>query len=203
MISHCSEAWESLTNQLRNLDCNLEETLDFMAYWLPKDPKSYDNRLDVYGDSVPETIVEFGAGYGGMVASFSRNGFSGKYRIIDLEEMRELQKQWLSTQDINCEVEWIDKPNGDEDIFLAHFSLSEAPYPLRDTILEKCSSIGTIDVAYTMEFHQNVDCGGENYDNRRYFLDAIPKFCPKHILSERLWHENTDNGGAVRIVGNL
>jgi hypothetical protein len=188
---------------MRSFDGDVDETLAQMHYYLSINPGAYTERLQIYNGLNPKAIVEFGAGYGGMVKAFCQNGFNGIYRIIDLPEMEKLQRKWLKREKVDCNVQWASSPEGNEDLFIAHFSLSEVPYEGRDEILKKCRKIKTVDIAYPYDFPENEHIGGENYDNKTYFAEAFDKFFPNHTFSITPWHYRVAGQTIRRAIGVL
>ena len=138
-----------------------------------------------------KTIIEFGAGYGCMCRLIHKLGFSGKYIIMDLPELLELQKYYLtSTLPSQLEnilllsnetefVEQISKKEG-ENLFIATWSLSEAPYSLRNRILQAvCKETDYILLAYQAR-HRDFDNASffsefrKNNANYRWDLFNVP-----------------------------
>lgn len=88
-------------------------------------------------------IVEFGGGYGAMAKIAYNLGFHGVYTLVDFPEFLFLQEHYLSTHGI--EAEYVSPANashlsGDPDLFIALFSLSEAPIGTRFAVLPSAAS---------------------------------------------------------------
>lgn len=91
----------------------------------------------------PDTITEFGGGYGAMCNVSSRLLEWSRYNIIDLPELQEVQQRYLGLYGIRDYVNWY---SSIEDIcdtktgmFIATWSLSETPKDVRDTVMEKAN----------------------------------------------------------------
>jgi hypothetical protein len=121
-----------------------------------------------------ELIVEFGGGYGSMCRLLHRLGFSGKYIIFDLPPFCALQRYFLRTlglpvkspaefvaskAGIVCvssseDLQTVLAPNAPADhaMFLATWSLSEAPVAIRDAVLPHVSGCECFLLAYQDRF---------------------------------------------------
>jgi hypothetical protein len=123
-------------------------------------------------------IVEFGGGYGSFCRQVHRLGFKGKYLIYDLPELSALQQYFLGSLDfpLLTAEQWADtaaasgvgfineladlrrvvaslqtagvKPS----LFVATWSISESPAPLRDEVLEIVKAFEHFLMAYQAEF---------------------------------------------------
>jgi hypothetical protein len=132
-------------------------------------------------------VVEFGGGYGGMCRLIHQLGFKGRYLIFDLPYLSALQRYYLRSdgqpvgapQDVakshlgiacvstidalRTLTERIDdKRNA---LFLATWSLSEAPIAVREHVLPLLTRMGNVLVGYQERF-------GE-IDNRTFFTDWV------------------------------
>ncbi len=104
----------------------------------------YLNLLHVeLGFSVPKSvshIVEIGGGYGNFCRLVKRLGYNGRYIIADLEEMLELQKDYLCANDISgVEFSPLDMPallpqQSATSLLIATFSVNEMPLPTRQAL---------------------------------------------------------------------
>lgn len=128
-------------------------------------------------------VFEFGGGYGGMCRMFHNLGFKGKYIIFDLPQFSALQRYYL--QSIGLPV-YTDKSFGlsrsnvicistiddlktaiessignQNSLFLATWSMSEAPIGVRNSILELIKDFDAYLIAYQNYFHE--------IDNNKYF----------------------------------
>jgi hypothetical protein len=155
---------------------------------LPFAPRTTTNRLshsrhlaifrDVTGRSVADLdlIVEFGGGFGGMEHLARTHGFTGRYVIIDLPIVRELQNFYLSIEGAREVIEGLtDIPKGTDPpthligldsldelrpivtaasdaLFMATWSLSESPLEVRQRIFELLPEFPLILVAYQRSF---------------------------------------------------
>ncbi|MBA3034974.1 MAG: hypothetical protein FP814_00615 [Desulfobacterium sp.] len=126
-------------------------------------------------------IIEFGGGYGSMCRLFYNLGFRGKYIIFDLPEFSALQEFFLksigitvcSTDSFNNSKEGaycvsdLEKlkaiqSNHEEmsnSMFIATWSISEAPIYLRNSILSLISSFKAFLIGYQDQFGEvsNID----------------------------------------------
>lgn len=106
------------------------------------------------------TIFEFGAGYGSLCRIAHRLGFAGKYIIFDFAEMCALQRYYLSSAGISavthaCDIESLraDLENTRAPrLFVATWSLSEAPLEPRRKIAQLLSGFHAFLIAYQQEF---------------------------------------------------
>jgi hypothetical protein len=122
-----------------------------------------------------QTIVEFGGGYGSMCRIARALGFAGKYLIFDLPEFSALQRFYLGSvcadvvtvSDIERLRSAIRECEGPS-LFIATWSLSEAPATLRRQILPLVSHFDAFLIAYQDRF-------GEE-DNKAFFesFSSIP-----------------------------
>jgi len=131
-------------------------------------------------------IVEFGGGYGGMCRLIHKLGFKGRYLIFDLPQQTLLQRFYLKASklfpkmvsapqngdagiflidqfaDLKSEFKKIKDANLGLILFIANWSLSESPIPLREEIttnvIDQCDY-----------FLINYQEGFHDIDNRTYF----------------------------------
>lgn len=87
-----------------------------------------------------DRIVEFGGGYGAMVAICRRLGFKGEYVIYDNDEMGLIQQYYLSNLGYEAEFRLTTDDEfanpGDADLLIASYSLSEVSDELRSAWME-------------------------------------------------------------------
>lgn len=151
-----------------------------------------------------DAVVEFGGGYGSMCRLFHRLGFSGDYLIFDLPPFSALQKLFLSvcgnkpqesveengvfcSSEIGSAERWIDIRLSEKKkiLFVATWSLSEAPIIIREPFIERISQFSGVLLAYQDSF-QSVDnveyfdkvsrnLGNDNGGNWRCAEQLIPK----------------------------
>lgn len=90
-----------------------------------------------------KSIVEIGAGYGAMGRVLRARGFAGRYMIIDLPEMREIQKFYLGAHGV--EAQWY-RPGAelDADLLISLWGLSETSLEERGRILENVRACHTL-----------------------------------------------------------
>lgn len=126
-------------------------------------------------------IVEFGGGYGNVCRLAHELGFVGKYVIFDLPEMSILQRFYLASRGISVfhsvsdfnaaesgvlcvtSVDLLMDAIGESpvDVFVATWSLSEAPLDVRDLMVPVFKKTLRFLLAYQERF--------EDVDNRSYF----------------------------------
>ncbi len=126
-----------------------------------------------------ETIVEFGGGYGSLCRIAHGAGFTGKYVIFDLPEQSALQRYYLSAvgipnvlllseiEQVRALAETFHRPR----LFLATWSLSESPLPLRKRMAEVVRDFDAFLIAYQNEFG-GVDNDGSFQEWRSWFPDV-------------------------------
>lgn len=128
-------------------------------------------------------VFEFGGGYGNMCRLLHNLDFAGKYVIFDLPQFSALQRYYLqsvglpvlsgksfgsarsgvicisSIDDLKTVIE---SSTGNQScLFLATWSMSEAPIGVRDSILELIKDFDSYLIAYQNYFHE--------IDNNKYF----------------------------------
>ena len=119
-------------------------------------------RLGVRVAEVPH-IVEIGGGYGNLARIIRRMGHTGRYDIVDLPEIHELQRQYLDEALPGHGVRFVRPEEVDGgDLLIATFSVSEMPWALRDWWEPKYAGFGRLFMATTRSF-----CGMDNVD---YFM---------------------------------
>ena len=128
--------------------------------------------------SVSDTqfIFEFGAGYGSMCRLAHNLGFRGRYLLYDLAPFSALQKFFLkcigfelhsfqsfktAESGVVClsDIEELkevlsDCPESSDPLFIATWSLSEAPVQVRNLILPLISSFRALLIAYQVNFRE-------------------------------------------------
>jgi hypothetical protein len=127
-----------------------------------------------------QRIVEFGGGYGSSCRLAWRLGFRGQYLIYDLPEFQALQKFYLDSVGVKSDtgsgggyvcITELDELRAaapfSDGLFIAFFSLSEAPVELRFRILELAGGISSYLIGYQPEF------GG--IDNAAFFAEMKAK----------------------------
>lgn len=119
------------------------------------------------------TIVEFGGGYGSMARLVHNLGFRGTYIIFDLPEFLALQEYFLDRLNIK-NIKYADSVSKlketlrlapPPELFIATWSLSEAPVILRDDVLKELPNIKYFLIAYQDSF--------EKIDNVGYFKKLV------------------------------
>lgn len=105
-------------------------------------------------------IWEFGGGYGAMARMFRALGFAGEYVIYDLPMMGALQRYYLDGLGVTTTTDLSVQPQH-KDLFVAMWSLSEAPMSLRDRVKPLAMEYATHLIAYQFGF--------EGVNNEDYF----------------------------------
>ena len=126
------------------------------------------------------TVIEFGGGYGNMPRLMNRLSYQGRYLIFDFTEFGALQHfylgglemshgnldQWQKEECKQCTVsEWSDlgealnKVDLNDSLFMATWSLSEAPFVIREPMLKAVEGVKSILIAFQSHFEDlaNVD----------------------------------------------
>ncbi len=105
-------------------------------------------------------IVEFGGGYGSLCRIVRNAGFTGKYLIFDTPEQCALQRYYLSSLGIDAaplsRLEALERElrptRGGGRLFIATWSLSEAPVKLRKRIAGLVAGFDAFLIAYQERF---------------------------------------------------
>jgi hypothetical protein len=142
-------------------------------------------------------VLEFGGGYGSVCRLFHNLGFTGKYIIFDLPHFSALQQFYLKALGLPvrevtdyqkvesgiffvCSLEalgdLVRDAESEKSLFIATWSLSEAPIHIREKILPIAERLNNILIAYQDRF--------EDVDNQEYFRSWKTIMSP--IYS---WHE--------------
>ena len=116
----------------------------------------FEEKMNVNLDEI-DFIVEFGGGYGSICRLFFNLNFKGKYIIYDLPYFVQLQEYYLKnlnlpvlsvnefnhteygiicTSDLAVLDKIIKEYNGNQNLFIATWSLSEAPLDIRDSFVK-------------------------------------------------------------------
>lgn len=84
------------------------------------------------------SIIEFGAGYGAMALICRRLGFEGRYYIIDLPELTQIQAYYLNqvAPEYRGVTHWMHYPQTC-DLLIACHSINEIPLTEREVILSQ------------------------------------------------------------------
>lgn len=131
-----------------------------------------------------QTVIEFGGGYGNMPRLMDKLGYQGSYLIFDFPEFGALQHfylggvqmshgnldQWNRGEGKQCTVsEWRDLENAmvqvdlSKSLFMATWSLSEAPFAIREPMLNAVEGVKSILIAFQSYF--------EDLANVEYFKE--------------------------------
>jgi hypothetical protein len=129
-----------------------------------------------------KSVLEFGGGYGSMCRLIHRLGWDGQYVIYDLPVLTLLQQYYLSENDIagvestfdfDGLVEYVAEFKSPS-VFIATWSLSEAPFSIRNALLPLVMEFDWVILASQ---HQIRDM-----DNVAYFEDW------ERTMSDFTWH---------------
>jgi hypothetical protein len=127
------------------------------------------------GRSIPDNftcIFEFGAGYGSMCRLIRRMGFKGDYVIYDMPLVCILQKFYLEVVEVDFTwtdsdllglTYWLARHHPGNCLFIATFSMDEAPIKARYLTQHMVKEFGGIMIAYHSNYSQ--------YDNRKHFTE--------------------------------
>ena len=115
------------------------------------------------------TIFEFGGGYGLMCKLIHDLGFVGQYTIYDLPEFVKLQEYYLDKFSYNFvrllsekDLPKLETVHAHKlSLFIATWSLSEAPISMRNLVLRQLSGFTNYLIAYQISF--------ESISNIKYF----------------------------------
>lgn len=118
-----------------------------------------------------DLVFEFGGGYGCMCRLIHKMGFKGKYVILDLPVVSALQVLFLKMTGLDAELELNARSNGiscvsersqierllqnatsKRSIFIATWSISEAPIEKRKSVLNLVKSFDSFLIAYQKSF---------------------------------------------------
>jgi len=106
------------------------------AYSLQRLMEETGHKLNEFDD-----IVEFGGGYGNVCRLFKVWGHHKKYYLYDIPELLEIQKYYLSENNVNENIVYIQKHDvidsvSGNSLFLGMWSISEVPISERAVLLE-------------------------------------------------------------------
>lgn len=125
-----------------------------------------------------DAVFEFGGGYGSMARLFHNIGFEGKYVIYDIPQFSSLQQRYLEAIGKDGGVTFVSEVDNIPEfsgrtLFIATWSLSEAPVQLRDKVIAEVGTCSYL-IAYQDSF--------AGIDNRAYFDSIMQR------PSEIKWH---------------
>jgi hypothetical protein len=163
------------------------------AYHLARFEEETEIKIDCL-----KCIFEFGGGYGSMCRLVHNLGFRGKYVIFDLPHFSILQKYYLSglgievnsngsnvhSDGVYCVNDLDDLKKldigGDDSLFLAAWSYSEAPIPVRESLVHELGLCQAHLIAYQ-------DVFGE-VNNVKYFSERQSFRSYRNKLNEKILH---------------
>jgi len=129
-----------------------------MAYHIA----NFENRSNRLIEDM-DFIFEFGGGFGGLCKLIYDLGFKGKYIIYDLLKFNELQKYYLTHFDYIKKIQLLSKKDlyklrdlklKTNNLFIATWSLSEAPIYIRNLILNKVDKFNYYLITYQDSFEE-------------------------------------------------
>jgi hypothetical protein len=155
---------------------------------------------EALGDGVDDFkfVLEFGGGYGSVCRLLHNLGFKGKYIIFDLPHFSALQRFYLKALGLpvreivdyqqtesgiffvsSLEVlsDLVSNAGRGKGLFVATWSISEAPIHIREEILPIAKRLNNILIAYQDRF--------EDIDNEEYFRSWKSTVGPAYS-----WHES-------------
>ena len=123
-------------------------------------------------------VLEFGGGYGNLCRVARRLGFSGEYAITDLAQFQTLQRMYLSATATKATLltpkavdSWLARHGAGDALFIATWSLSEAPLADR-AITAELPRFKAALIAFQRSF--------EGVDNVSFFGDLKAQLEPTH-----------------------
>lgn len=121
-------------------------------------------------------IFEFGGGYGCLCRLMHRLGFSGEYTSLDLPALIHLQRYYLS-RTVNEQITFLEDAdefseklvvNRGNSLFVAMWSISEAPLSLREKILDAvCINTDYVFICFQSQH--------KDFDNMAIFMEFAEK----------------------------
>jgi hypothetical protein len=143
-------------------------------------------------------IIEFGAGIGDTAHTILERGFKGSYQILDLPEVQKISKYYLEPYDTQVSFpttleEVAFPPNT---LFIATWSLSEAPLEYRDAIAAKLKE--AIDTDYMILFQMQF----KEILNSNYFVEKWPYLTDSFYRLKQIPFHGGD-GGNLYIIGRV
>ncbi len=151
-----------------------------------------------------DLIFEFGGGYGSMCRLFHNLKFKGKYIIFDLPPFAELQRYYLrmvgipvlDVDQLKCSGGGVfcmsnvwdlknlladkDMRNQTASFFIATWSISEAPLPVRSEIMKLVRDFRSFLFAYQDEY--------AGVDNSQYFKELLKEYRKIDWMQQRIEH---------------
>lgn len=109
-------------------------------------------------------IVEFGAGIGDTARTILDQGYSGNYYVYDFPEIARISSYYLGNRTkVVSELPSL----GEETLFIATWSLSEAPLELRDKVAQWVKARGaSFLILFQSDFYGT--------SNQKYFIEEWP-----------------------------
>ena len=125
------------------------------------------------------SVIDFGSGYGNFCRIWKIFNPNVKYYNVDLEEMLEMQKDYIeNTVGNKSDIHYIthrqlDQVDTNKSLFIASYSLSECSFDVREEVEPYLSDYDYILIIYNQMFN------GE-YDNIKYFDDIQETVLSNH-----------------------
>ena len=158
------------------------------------------SRLREYTNLNPQSVIEFGGGYGSMAGFLRKLGLGENYIILDFPEFLALQKYYLSllgqsmqfahnSQSGNNQVTLVDSiselkqisaKNKQTDLCIALWSVSESPIEIRRQFLDSIGKPSAFLIAFQKSF--------DNNDNVNFFRDFQKSRPDLHWHSSEITH---------------
>lgn len=142
-----------------------------------------------------EHIIEFGAGIGDTAHTILERGFTGTYQILDLPEVQRISKYYLEPYDtqVSFPTTLEETKFPDNSLFIATWSLSEAPIEYRDTVAAKLKELN-VDymIVFQIQFKELL--------NANYFVEKWPYLTDSFYRIKQIPFHGGD-GGNLYIIG--
>lgn len=133
------------------------------AYYLLQMKKHYNINVT----NAVTKVTDIGGGYGNMCRVFMKLGFVGQYNIIDFPLMHNIQRHFLSNNNIeNVKYSSLDDDGltgGEKSLLIATFSMNEMPIEDREVIERNIRNYDYIFIAHNRNF--------DGIDNINYFAE--------------------------------
>ncbi|OGE21356.1 hypothetical protein A2778_04280 [Candidatus Daviesbacteria bacterium RIFCSPHIGHO2_01_FULL_40_24] len=160
------------------------------AYHIARFEKISGQRIEDF-----DSIFEFGGGYGSMCQLIHNLGFKGNYIIFDLPVFSTLQAFFLKMNGLDVNPSNMSKkakilcksnlnevkkiiPKKGKKLFIATWSLSESPLPIRKKIYPLIDKVDSHLISYQAFFGK--------VDNRKYFADFRKKMKKKQWYNQEI-----------------
>jgi len=193
-VGHTEQSYQQVVRQYNGIETtawaqkSLHHCLQFEA-------------LMPYGTNITnyDNIIEFGAGIGDTARTIFNKGFRGRYHIIDLPEIHQISKYYISNVHRGADVSTYDSVENlpflpGKNLFIATWSLSEVDFALREKIARYLKGADCLIV------FQNQIFGRNNVD---YFLFQWPQLFDVFVRLRYLEFHKGDGGNFYLVGKNL